>query len=189
MTRRLWIAGLALVALLAGVFLGGQGRGGPASDDRPAFTLNGPDGPLALQDLRGKVVLLNFGYTFCPDICPTGLAALALGMDKLTPAERGQLAVLFITLDPARDDLARLKEYTAFFSPAMTGLTGEQAAIDQAARQFGVVYARHAAEAGGSYTIDHSADTYIVNREGRLVGRIGHALAPDRFVEALKPHL
>src|SRR5574343_1567339 len=94
---------------------------GPVGGD---FTLQSADGPVSLHDFRGKLVLLYFGYTFCPDICPTSLTATAAGLQQLTPEEARRVAMLFVSVDPKRDTPAHLKEYAAFFHPNITGATG-----------------------------------------------------------------
>ncbi len=97
--------------------------GAPQGGD---FTLQSPDGPLALHDLRGKVVLVYFGYTMCPDICPTSLAFSAQGLNQLDKSELDSVKMLFITVDPERDTLERVKEYAGFFHPIIVGLTGSR---------------------------------------------------------------
>ena len=154
------------------------------------FTLESADGPLRLADLRGKVVLLFFGYTYCPDICPTSLAATAAGLKRLTPAERAQVAVVFVSVDPERDTPARLKEYAAFFDPAIRGVTAAPAVIAEVATRYGAVYRRQdMATAGGSYVIDHSATTYVIDRSGRLSGEIAHAAPPDAVAGEIRRRL
>lgn len=154
------------------------------------FTLQSADGPVSLADYRGKVVLVYFGYTYCPDICPTSLAATAEGLKQLKPEELARVATLFISVDPERDTPARLKEYAAFFHPSIVGMTGTPEAVADVARRYGVFYARQKVEtAGGGYVVDHSADTYVVAPDGRLAGKIAHATPPDQVVAEIRKTL
>jgi protein SCO1/2 len=151
------------------------------------FQLDGPDGPLALSDLRGKVVLIYFGYTWCPDICPTNLAILALALRQLTDAEREQVQVLFVSVDPARDTLERLRQYTAYFHPGIIALTGTDAKVAAAAKRYGAAYQR--GEDGGTamgYLVDHSAYTYLVDPDGRLVDTLNHATPAEHIVARVR---
>lgn len=154
------------------------------------FTLQSADGPVALRDFRGKVVLLYFGYTYCPDICPTSLAATAEGLKELTPDELARVAVILVSVDPKRDTPARLKEYARFFHQAIVGVTGTPEEIAAVAKRYGVFYAEQkVATAGDGYVVDHSADTYIVAADGKLAGKIAHATAPDQVAAIIRKHL
>lgn len=127
--------------------------------------------PRSLRDYRGKVVALFFGYTHCPDVCPTTLADMAQVMAQLGK-DADRLQVLFVTLDPERDTRALLAQYPPAFHPAFQGLSGDAAATARAAAAFGVMYQRQDGK-NGAYTLDHSAGTYLVAPDG---GRI--LLAP-----------
>ena len=154
------------------------------------FTLQSADGPVALKDLRGKVVLLYFGYTYCPDICPTSLVATAEGLKDLKPDELARVAVILISVDPKRDTPARLKEYARFFHPAIVGVTGTPEEIAAVAKRYGVFYAEQkVATAGDGYVVDHSADTYIIAADGKLAGKIAHATAPDQVAAIIRKYL
>ncbi len=151
------------------------------------FQLATPDGRLALSDLRGKLVLIYFGYTWCPDICPTNLAILALALRQLTDAERAQVQVVFVSVDPARDTLERLREYVAYFHPDIIAATGSAAEVAAAAERYGAAYQR--AEDSGSamgYLVDHSAYTYLVDQDGRLVDTLSHATPAEQIVAKLR---
>ena len=162
----------------------------PAAPQGGDFTLVSADGPVSLAALRGKLVLVYFGYTYCPDICPTSLAATAEGLRRLSADELARVAVIFVSVDPERDTPARLKDYVAFFHPAIVGVTGTPAEIADVARRYGVSYAiQKAATAGGGYVVDHSADTYLVGPDGRLAGRIAHATPPEQVAAAIRQSL
>jgi protein SCO1/2 len=132
------------------------------------FHLNDADGkPVSLADFRGKVVVLFFGYTHCPQVCPTELADLAQMMRQLgSDADRVQ--VLFITLDPERDTPELLAKYPTAFYPTFMGLSGDSMATAQAAQAFGVTYRKQANKNGG-YDLDHSAGTYFIAPRGRPI--------------------
>ena len=154
------------------------------------FTLESASGPVSLKDDRGKLVLVYFGYTFCPDICPTSLASTAEGLKQLKPEEAARVAMIFISVDPERDTPPRLKEYAEFFHPSLVGVTGTPENLAEIAKRYGVFYARQKVEtAGGGYVVDHSADTYVVGPDGQLVGKIAHATPPDRVVAEIRKHL
>jgi protein SCO1/2 len=162
----------------------------PALPEGGDFTLQSADGPVSLKDFRGKVVLVYFGYTYCPDICPTSLAATAEGLKQLTPEELARAAMIFVSVDPKRDTPARLKEYVNFFHPAIVGVTGAPEEIAAIAKRYGVFYAEQKVEtAGDGYVVDHSADTYIISTAGQLVGKIAHATPPEQVVETIRKHL
>ncbi|UCV18032.1 SCO family protein [Ferribacterium limneticum] len=191
----IFVAGL-LAAAIVGVALFWQ----PEMPERPLpkaviaaggdFTLQSASGPVALQNYRGKLVLVYFGYTFCPDICPTSLAATAEGLKQLTPEELARVAMIFVSVDPKRDTPARLAEYVDFFHPAIVGVTGTPENIAEIAKRYGVFYAEQKVEtAGGGYVVDHSADTFIVAPDGQLVGKMAHATPPDQVVVAIRKYL
>jgi protein SCO1/2 len=138
----------AIAGLLALVVLGVAFFWHPEMPERPIpraaiavggdFTLQSAAGPVSLKDYRGKLVLVYFGYTYCPDICPTSLAATAEGLKQLTPEEQARVAMIFISVDPKRDTPERLKEYAEFFHPAIVGVTGTAETIADVARRYGV---------------------------------------------------
>ncbi len=153
------------------------------------FTLQSANGPVSLKDYRGKLTLLYFGYTYCPDICPTSLAATSAGLKLLTPEERVRVAMIFISVDPERDTPARLKEYAEFFDPAMVGATGTPEVIAEVAKRYAAFYARQPVDTAGGYVVDHSADTYVISPDGRLIGKIAHATPPDQVAAIVRKYL
>ena len=188
-----------IAALLAALVLGLALFWQPEMPERPLptaaavngdFTLESASGPVSLQDYRGKLVLVYFGYTFCPDICPTSLAATVEGLKQLTPEEAARVAMIFISVDPERDTPARLKEYVEFFHPSMVGVTGTPENLAGIARRYGAFYAKQkVATAGNGYVVDHSADTYIVGPDGGLLGKIAHATPPDQVAAEIRKRL
>ena len=154
------------------------------------FTLQSATGPISLKDYQGKLVLLYFGYTFCPDICPTSLMATAEGLKLLTPEELARVAMIFISVDPERDTPERLQEYAKFFHPNIVGATGTPEQIAQITKPYGAFYARQNVEtAGGGYVVDHTSDTYIISPDGHYVGKIPHATPPDDVVAEIRKRL
>lgn len=119
-----------------------------------------------LADFRGKVVTIFFGYTHCPDVCPTVLAEMAQVMRELGPDAKN-VQVLFVTVDPERDTPDVLRKYVPAFYPSFLGLYGDANATARTAKEFKIVYQKNALP-GGGYSMDHSAGTYIYDRKGRL---------------------
>jgi protein SCO1/2 len=157
--------------------------------ERPAggdFTLQTADGPISLHDLRGKVVLLYFGYAKCPDVCPTSLAMDAQALTALTPEERAKTRLLFISLDPERDTPVSLKAYAAYFHPEMIAATGSLVQVAEVARAYGVGYAKRPPQPDGSYAVDHSAQTYVIAPDGRLAAMVDFGATPDKVVSAVR---
>ncbi|MDG4813333.1 SCO family protein [Hydrogenovibrio sp. 3SP14C1] len=159
----------------------------PQKPDGGDFTLTSSSGPISLSDYEGKLVLLYFGYTFCPDICPTNLGNIAMAYQQLTPSEKQQIQILFISVDPNRDTPDRLKQYADYFNSNMIGLTGTKSTIDEITHRYGVVYAIHQEKPDETtYSVDHSAFTYIINKKGELVKQLPHATSPDIFTQQIR---
>ncbi len=153
------------------------------------FTLAGPRGAVSLHDFAGKLVLLQFGYTYCPDICPTSLTLLAQALGSLTPAEQAKVQPIFVSVDPERDTVARLVEYTEFFHPNILGLTGPAVQLAEIAGRYGAVFARQENASAGGYVIDHTALTYLVTPDGRLVASLPHATPAEQLVAEMRKYL
>lgn len=197
MRRRLpWmLLCVALASLLAWLCLvwqpAGSDAGRPLRDDAglPAggdFTLHGADGPVSLSDYRGKVVVVYFGYTFCPDICPTSLALLGQALSSLRPDEVERVRSLLISLDPERDTPEVLNIYAPFFHPSIKGVSGTAQQVAQVAAQYDVRYMKQKANADGLYSVDHSAYTYLIGADGKPAARLAHGTPPDAIVRALR---
>lgn len=131
--------------------------------------LNDHDGrPRRLTDFRGKVVVLFFGYTHCPDVCPTTLSDMAQALKLLTPEQAQRVQVLFVTVDPERDTPELLKGFVTYFHPGFLGLHGSPEAVARAAREFRVTYRRHTEPGATDYLIDHTAGSYVLDGQGQL---------------------
>lgn len=132
------------------------------------LALTGHDGkPRTLADFRGRVVVLFFGYTHCPDICPTTLAEMAEVMKKLGK-DAARVQVLFVTVDPERDTPEVLSQYVPAFDPGFLGLSGDAAATQRAAKEFKIFYEKRAGSTPSAYTVDHSGQSYVIDPQGRL---------------------
>jgi cytochrome oxidase Cu insertion factor (SCO1/SenC/PrrC family) len=133
------------------------------------FHLVDEDGrPRSDADFRGKLMLIYFGYSFCPDLCPTTLATMGQALDKLG-SQASQVAPLFVTIDPERDTPEHLKGYAEQFGPGITSLTGTPAEIAEAAHAYKVYYHKAEAKDGAPYLMDHSSVVYLMDRNGRFV--------------------
>jgi protein SCO1/2 len=187
--------GALLLALLlaAGLAPGGQAppadtlKAGVLSPVLPApeINLTGTDGrPLNLARVRGKVILLAFGYSSCGDVCPITLATLAGARRKLGAAA-ADVQVVYITVDPERDDAARMKEYLAAFDPTFVGGVGTAAQTDQAQHSYGVHSSKHPG-ANGSYTVGHSSSVFMIDRAGGLRAVMPYSRSSDDFVHDLR---
>jgi protein SCO1/2 len=141
--------------------------------------------PRTLADFKGKVVVVFFGYTQCPDVCPTTMAEMASVMQKLGPLA-DQVQVLFITLDPERDTQQLLASYVPAFDKRFIGLRGTLEQTAKTAKEFKVFYAKVPGTDPGSYTIDHTAGSYVFDRDGRLRLFIRHGQGPDPIVHDLR---
>jgi protein SCO1/2 len=165
----------------------------PAGAPLDATLASGPGAaPLSLSSLRGKVVLVAFGFTSCPDVCPTTLSSWTAALNSLSPAERARVRGLFVSVDPARDTPAHVAQYAAYFHPNLVGATGSRAQIDAVTKTFGAFYEVHAkegADAGADYAVDHAVFTWVVDPEGRIVARLPHAASVDVAVAAIRRFL
>lgn len=185
----LW-ALLLFVAVLAGC--GGAEKPAFKSTDITAADF-GRDFQLAdhngksrtLADFRGKVVVLFFGYTHCPDVCPTTMAELAQAMNKLG-ADTGRVQVLFVTVDPERDTPALLAKYVPAFNPGFLGLTGDVGVVTQTAKEFKVFFQKQPGSAPDKYTMDHSAGTFVFDPSGKLRLYVGYGQGAEVFAHDIR---
>lgn len=150
------------------------------------FALTDHNGtPRRLADFKGRAVLVFFGYTQCPDVCPTTMNNMRELMTKLAPeAERVQ--VLFVTVDPERDTPQLLAQYVPAFHPSFLGLYGDAAATAATAREFKIFYNKQPGSTPGSYTVDHTAGNYLFDPRGRLRLYVRHGETPERMAQDIK---
>jgi protein SCO1 len=151
------------------------------------FTLSMPDGTTVTdQTYRGKWLLVYFGYTFCPNSCPTTLLEVATALKKLG-LDAAQVQPLFITVDPQRDTPEVMREYTQSFDPRIVGLTGTPQQIAAAAREYGAYYVRHWTGPGANdYVMDHSTYLYVIDPRGKFVRAFDTDMSGDRIVDTLR---
>jgi cytochrome oxidase Cu insertion factor (SCO1/SenC/PrrC family) len=181
-----------LLAILAGGLLWYIGEGSPGATSSGTGVAD-IGGPFALidqnglrrtdSDFHGHYVLLYFGYSYCPDVCPTTLGVMADALAKLGP-RASRIVPVFITIDPERDTPAVLKKYLAAFGPNFVGLTGSLADITRAAHEYRVYFAKHKLESGG-YAVDHSSVIYLLGPDGKLLKFYDAAETPDQLVKDL----
>ncbi len=151
------------------------------------FTLFGVQGAVSLSDFRGKVVAIYFGYSKCPDVCPTNLSILAAAMKQLSPQELADFQAIFVSVDPGRDNPERLAKYTAFFNTEMIGISGAPADLNPVVAQYGAFYELVSySNSEMLYGIDHTSETYIVGKDGVLASILPHASPRDQVLVAIR---
>ncbi|UCV10400.1 SCO family protein [Dechloromonas denitrificans] len=150
------------------------------------FVLQSADGPIDSKTLRGKVLLIYFGYTNCPDVCPASLAAGGQVLKTLNTEERSRIKLLMISVDPERDTVQHLKEYTAFFHPEMLGVTGTVEQLATLAKAFGAGYVKQAPKPDGSYAVDHTVSTYVVGPDGKLASVLELGASNEKIVATVR---
>lgn len=164
-----------------------------ALSDRPmggAFEFQSHAGPVSLESLRGKVVVLYFGYTWCPDICPTSLGFLSAALSELSEDELARFQGVFVSVDPDRDSLEKLKNYTSYFHAKIMGVTGSREQIDDAVRKYGAAYQIVKNDASATeYVVDHSADLFLIDQNGKFVQAIRHGAPPEEIYAVIKAEL
>ena len=191
---------LVVVSVGVGLWFGSQAphRNAPTSEQTTQgypnlggeFTLESASGPLSLSDLRGKVVPIYFGYTYCPDICPTTLGAVTAAIEKLEPEEQTQVQGLFISVDPERDTPERVSEYAGHFHANIEGLTGSPDVIADIAKRYFVIYEKVEMEDSAmGYAVDHSSILYVVGKDGVVNSLVHHGSTPDDILASLRQAL
>ncbi len=191
------IAGFLIGAIAgAGVLLVANPQGGqPVQSSGAAliggpFSLVGADGkPVTDRDFRGRYMLIFFGFTHCPDICPAELQVIAQALEQL--GDKAKTVVpIFITLDPERDTPEAMANYVKSFGPNFVGLTGSPEAIAAAAKAYRVAYSQvENNNSAGDYSVDHSALVYLMDPEGRYVTHFSYGLSADQMAEKLEKSL
>ncbi len=184
---------LAVVLLVGGLSVWLFGGAAPSQQQvtigGPFQLVNSQDQPVTAKSFAGKLMLVYFGYTYCPDVCPTTLNNVSVALDKLGKAADG-IAPLFITVDPARDTPAVIGQYTAAFSPRIEGLTGTPEQIKAVAAEYRVYYAKHVTGPGpNDYSMDHSSILYVMRPNGHFAGIIRADETPDALAADLEKYL
>ena len=188
---------LGSLAIILFLFVGWQGRAdGQVTTDRAVgaanqaaadFKLTDQDGrPFRLSQLRGKFVLLFFGYTSCPDACPTTLSKLSRVYKTLGDTEGERVVTLFVSVDPGRDTPTALKKYLAYFRINAVGLTGTKAEIDEVVRRYGARYEIEQSDSAAGYHINHSTDLYLLDRKGEVAHRFSYSDSAQVIAEGVR---
>ena len=150
------------------------------------FTLTDQTGATRTEkDLLGHPSVVYFGFTYCPDVCPTELINIAGALDQLGPAAK-QVRAYFITVDPERDTQAVMADFVGNLGGGIIGLTGTPEQIAQAARAYRVYYQKAKPKADGAYTVDHSGFVYIMDSQGRYAAHLGPNAAPEKIADKLR---
>lgn len=154
------------------------------------FTLTDHHGkPFNLNQLRGKLVMIFFGYTYCPDICPTELATMARLLKQLGN-DSDKVSSLFISVDPERDTVEKLKNYVPFFSPNLIGLTGSKKQIDKVTKAYKVQTKIHSRKENSDYyLVDHSANLYVIDGQGKIIHLIPFGLPYEHILKVIKTEI
>ena len=184
------------IAVAAALLLSACGTAPPARPPLEGATIGGP---FALTDQNGRTVkdtdfagkyrLVYFGYTTCPDICPTDMqriAAVLRDLDKSDPALAARLAPIFITIDPERDGVKELKQFADAFDPRIVALTGTTQAIAAVAKAYGVPFAKGAVNAEGGYLMDHGTLTYLMGPDGKPIAYFSHDMTVAQVIAELR---
>jgi protein SCO1/2 len=199
-TRRINAVALVLsvIAIVIVAYLAGRqyfGTGGPEQQaaDSPAPAIGGPftlvdqNGKTVTDaDFRGRYMLIYFGYTFCPDVCPTALTRNSDALDLMGKAA-DKIVPIFITVDPERDTAENMKEYAGFFHPRLLALTGTPEQVAAAAKAYRVYYAKVQEKGADAddYLMDHTSITYLMGPDGKFLSHFGHDVSPERMAERL----
>ncbi len=152
----------------------------------PDFTLTYVDGrDISISDFQGKIVLLYFGYTFCPDVCPSTLLDLKRAVNELGD-EGENVQVMMVSVDPRRDTPEVVAEYAAHFHPTFIGLSGTEEEIAQAAGLYGIYYEAHEGTAESGYLVDHTASVILIDKAGNFRATYSFGTTPEEFVHDLQ---
>jgi protein SCO1/2 len=183
-----FVAGLASVAIAVVVVMTLQTPQGSAAAVGGPFSLTDQNGrTITDADLKGRPFLVFFGYTHCPDVCPTTLFEVSEVLRALGPDADGMRA-LFVTVDPERDTPAVLKDYLSSFDPRLIGVSGSREAVDKIIKEYRV-YARKVPRADGEYTMDHTALVYLMNKQGHFVAPFNLKRGPQEAAVDLRRYL
>ena len=154
------------------------------------FTLNTSKGIIHKSDFEGKILGVFFGYTFCPDVCPTTMSTLAHAISTFSKDDQKKFQALFISVDPKRDKVDNLKEYVEFFNPTFIGATSTKENLDDIVKRYKVYYKLIDEENSSiDYTVAHTANVYLFNKKGILVDKISHFEGVEEVIEILRKYL
>ena len=183
------LVAFAVISLVAGLWISRQNNEiqNPYSNVGGEFTLVSKDGPVSLSDYQGRVVLLFFGYTLCPDVCPTHLARMGAAFNELTINELNKVRGIFVSVDSERDTQDKVSNYASFFHKNIIGLTGSPDEIRAVADKYFVVYQKIDQEGSALvYTLDHSATTFLIGRDGQVVELLRQGTIIEEMVRSIR---
>ena len=194
--RRLMAAvfgfGFVFVGLLIGILLSSDDRpvaGAGGSDGKLGgdFTLQSADGEVSLADFRGQVVVLYFGFLNCPEVCPTSMGMIRKTLNKLTIAELNQVQPILVSVDPKRDTVQDLEDFSDYFHQKIIGVTGSPDAIDAVARDYGAYFKITQSETPDSeYAFEHTSRYYVINQQGELVDAMRHSTTANELAARIR---
>ena len=185
---------LSIIAFIIGIGLGAYflGDNTPYNQHQTGipgngnFTLHDGEHKIQLSDYKGKTVFIFFGYTSCPDICPTSLAFMSSALKNLTDDELNKVQVLFISVDPERDTPEKLRSYTKYFHSNIRGISGTKEEIDKVVSQYGASYKKVDSDSAMGYLVDHTASFYVIDTKGKLVNLLPHGLPVKQITEVIR---
>jgi len=202
MSRRSFVAVVVVMAVtavvLATVGSGFFGSGndsqqttvvGKASIGGPFELIDGSGKPVSDMDFRGKYMIIYFGYTFCPDVCPTSLGEIADALDMLSPDQLEKIVPIFISVDPERDTPEVVGDYVTHFHGRLIGLTGSLEAVKSVAKSYKAYFSKGDVDDVGNYPVDHTSYTYVVGPDGKFVTAYRHATPAQDMAKSLKDML
>lgn len=195
-TRRILISLLLAALVLSGMLMFrlyqrefmSSGRIGTAEIGGPFELVNQDGATVTDADFRGGLMLVYFGFTYCPDACPTALGVMASAIQKLDVAGE-RVTPMLISIDPARDTPQALKDYVGNFHPRMVGLTGSDEQIAKVAKAYKVFYQKAPGATGADYLMDHTSLIYLMDGEGKYLAHFGPQATPDEVAEEIRRHL
>lgn len=193
MSTRVFVIAVALLsAVLAATMVGGyllwnRGDQGAAAMIGGPFSMVDQEGRTVTEEtLKGKWSLIYFGYTYCPDVCPTSLSVMTQALDILEPAVAAEVVPVFVSVDPERDTVEQLALYHESFHPSFLMLTGTPEQVRQTAKAYRVYYRKAENDSATEYLMDHSSITYLMNPEGEYATHFGHDVTPEGMADTLR---
>ncbi len=193
--RRLLVAAAILCVLVTAGLIGRLWWLAGTQDTPPAALAAAIGGPFRMTDhngravtdadFRGRPMIVYFGYTYCPDVCPTGLQTLAAALDLLG-GDAARVWPVFVTVDPERDTVAQMKDYVAAFHPRLIGLTGTIEQVRDIARAYRVYFRKVTPEGSTDYLVDHSSAFYVMGKDGAFASHLTHQATPEAIAARLR---
>lgn len=179
-----------IIALMVALFIINDERGSLeiGGDDGVLggeFVLQSANGEVALSDFRGKAVVLYFGFTHCPEVCPNSMNVIARSIDMIDEPKRDKVQAIMISIDPKRDELKQLDEYAKYFHPQILGITGEDEALTKVAADYGVFFEVDDG-AKQNYTFTHTSRYFVINKQGTLVDAMRHSTTPNELAARIR---